>query len=159
MYSSRRISFQWNCKLLKPRNVVEMLHNGSRDCGFAGLDIIEELDACVEPLFDTGLDPVRIVVGVPNRSEFLDDAGQLRRDRHVRIATEYERLTRKWIIANDIKATTVRSHGSTEGTAQCTRRHTFRAFSCAIGCAFCCLCALTQLIARLLSLSVCSVYS
>lgn len=118
---------QWNCKLLKPRNVVEMLHNGSRDVGFAGLDIIEELDACVEPLFDTGLDPVRIVVGVPNRSEFLDEQGKLRRDRHVKIATEYERLTRKWIIANDIKATTVRSHGSTEGT--CGRSFALRRIS------------------------------
>jgi ATP phosphoribosyltransferase len=30
-------------KLLKPQNVIEMLHAGSRDVGFAGSDWVEEL--------------------------------------------------------------------------------------------------------------------
>jgi histidinol dehydrogenase/phosphoribosyl-ATP pyrophosphohydrolase len=53
----------WDIKLLKPRNVVEMLHLGSRDVGFAGTDLLEELAATnVVPYFNTALDPVGGVV-------------------------------------------------------------------------------------------------
>jgi ATP phosphoribosyltransferase len=31
----------WTVKLLKPRNVVEMIHHGTRDVGFAGIDLIK----------------------------------------------------------------------------------------------------------------------
>mmetsp|Transcript_41066 Transcript_41066/g.103473 ORF Transcript_41066/g.103473 Transcript_41066/m.103473 type:complete len:1621 (+) Transcript_41066:244-5106(+) len=49
----------WDIKLLKPRNVVEMLQLGTRDVGFAGTDLLEELSATnVVPYFNTKLDPV-----------------------------------------------------------------------------------------------------
>ena len=48
-------------KLLKPQNIVEMLHVGSRDVGFAGADWVAELEAELIQLLDTGLDPVRVV--------------------------------------------------------------------------------------------------
>ena len=35
----------YDTKLLKPQNIVEMLHFGSRDIGFAGHDWVQELDA------------------------------------------------------------------------------------------------------------------
>ena len=41
-----------DAKLLKPRAVVEMLHSGRRDVGFAGADWVEELDADVIELLD-----------------------------------------------------------------------------------------------------------
>ena len=41
-------------KVLKPQSIVEMVHAGTRDCGFAGHDWIRELDAdVVEALFLT----------------------------------------------------------------------------------------------------------
>ncbi len=53
-------------KMLKPRNVVEMLDHGSRHIGFVGSDLIVELNASnVVSVFDTGLDPVRLVAAVP----------------------------------------------------------------------------------------------
>jgi len=52
-------------KLLKPQNVVEMLHAGSRDVGFAGADWVAELDADLVELLDTGLDPVQVVAAAP----------------------------------------------------------------------------------------------
>jgi ATP phosphoribosyltransferase len=48
-------------KILKPQNIVEMLHAGSRDVGFAGADWVAEKGAELVELLDTGLDPVRIV--------------------------------------------------------------------------------------------------
>lgn len=35
----------FDVKLLKPQNIVEMVNLGSRDIGFTGADLIEELGA------------------------------------------------------------------------------------------------------------------
>lgn len=104
-------------KLLKPQNIVEMLHVGSRDLGFAGADWVAELRAEVVLLLDTGLDPVRLVAAMPRENvaalEALegsrpDDAGS------IVVASEYERLTREWIERRGLRARFVRSFGATE---------------------------------------------
>ena len=97
-------------KILKPQNIVEMLELGSRDVGFAGADWVEELDARVVELLDTELDPVRIVAAAP-RPLLVD--GELPA-RHLRIASEYERLTRAWIQDRGLDAEFVLSYGATE---------------------------------------------
>lgn len=104
----------WTVKLLKPRNVVEMLDHGTRDIGFAGADIVQELKANnIVSYFDTRLDIVRIVVAVP--PHFIDKAsGVLLPDRHYRIATEYVELTRQWVAKNKLDAEIIRTSGSTE---------------------------------------------
>src|SRR5690606_3800644 len=55
----------FEAKILKPQNIAEMLHLGSRDVGFAGADWVAELEAEVVELLDTGLDPVRVVAAAP----------------------------------------------------------------------------------------------
>ncbi len=101
-------------KILKPQNIVEMLQLGSRDLGFAGADWVSELsnDPADEPveIFDTGLDPVRLVAAAP--SELLVD-GKLP-DSELRVASEYESLTRKWFARASLAAKFVRSNGATE---------------------------------------------
>jgi len=97
-------------KLLKPQNIVEMLALGSRDVGFAGADWVAELEVDVVELLDTGLDPVQLVVAAPAA---LLDNGRLPARRLV-IASEYERLTRRWIEARAVCAEFVRSYGATE---------------------------------------------
>ena len=97
-------------KLLKPQNILEMLHLGTRDLGFAGADWVAELGVEVEELLDTGLDPVRLVAAAP--ADLLDD-GALP-DRPLVVASEYERLTRRWIAEQGLEATFVRSYGATE---------------------------------------------
>lgn len=97
-------------KILKPQNIVEMLHFGSRDIGFAGHDWVKELKADLVELFDTRLDPVRIVAAAPK--SILED-GQLPKGPLV-VASEYEQLTRRWISEAGIDATFVRSYGATE---------------------------------------------
>jgi ATP phosphoribosyltransferase len=97
-------------KLLKPQNIVEMLQAGTRDAGFAGADWVAELDADVTELLDTELDPVRVVAAAP--ATILDE-GRLPH-RALVIASEYERLTRRWIAQRELDAQLVRSYGATE---------------------------------------------
>jgi len=97
-------------KVLKPQNVVEMLHLGSRDIGFAGKDWVEELSANVVELLDTGLDPVRLVAAAPTKAiERAASCGQ-----PLVVASEYENLARSWIASQPFEATFVRSYGATE---------------------------------------------
>lgn len=100
----------FTAKLLNPRNIVEMLQVGSRDLGFAGCDWVAELDARVVEVLDTRLDPVRVVAAVP---ESLAAAGWPPR-RPLVVASEYQRLTTRWIQRCGIEATTMRSYGATE---------------------------------------------
>ncbi|MFO1068136.1 MAG: ATP phosphoribosyltransferase [Geminicoccaceae bacterium] len=97
-------------KILKPQNIVEMLHAGSRDLGFAGRDWVVEKGVELVELVDTGLDPVRIVAAAD--ANFLEN-GQLP-SRPFTVATEYERLTRRWLDERRLTATVVRSYGATE---------------------------------------------
>ena len=97
-------------KLLKPQNIVEMLHAGSRDIGFAGADWVAEHDLPLVELLDTALDPVQIVAAAPR--ELLVD-GRLPA-RPLVVASEYERLTRRWIEREALDARFVHSYGATE---------------------------------------------
>ncbi len=97
-------------KLLKPQNVIEMLHAGSRDLGLAGADWVAELGASVVELLDTGLDPVRLVAAAP--PSLLQD-GRLPAGPLV-VASEYERLTGAWIARRELNALCIRSYGATE---------------------------------------------
>jgi ATP phosphoribosyltransferase len=97
-------------KILKPQNIVEMLHEGSRDLGFAGADWVAELDGNLVEVLDTELDPVRVVAAAP--ADMLVD-GELP-DQPLVVASEYERLTRGWIADRGLDAHFVRSYGATE---------------------------------------------
>jgi ATP phosphoribosyltransferase len=97
-------------KILKPQNIIEMLHLGSRDIGFAGADWVAELNANVVELLDTGLDPIRMVAAAP--ADILLD-GRLP-SRPLLVASEYERLTKGWIEQSELRASFVRSYGATE---------------------------------------------
>ncbi len=101
---------RFTAKLLKPQNVVEMLHAGSRDLGFAGADWVAELDGSLVELLDTELDPVRVVAAAPAP---LAVAG-LETVRPLTVASEYRRLASRWIDGRRLDATLVRSYGATE---------------------------------------------
>lgn len=100
----------YETKILKPQNIVEMLHLGSRDIGFAGADWVAELKVDLVELLDTGLDPVRIVAAAPKT---ILQEGKLPGTPLV-IASEYENLTMDWIDRTGLQATFVRSYGATE---------------------------------------------
>lgn len=97
-------------KILKPQNTIEMLQAGTRDLGFVGADWVDELGADVDELLDTGLDPVRLVAAAPAGL----DPGRLSRTRPLVVASEYERITRRWLEAQGWPYRFVRSYGATE---------------------------------------------
>ena len=102
-------------KVLKPQNVVEMLHVGSRDIGFAGADWVFEMQADLVEVLDTGLDAVRIVAAAP--AEILVD-GKLPSESPLggplRVAAEMPRIAQQWIDRACPKAKLVRTFGATE---------------------------------------------
>jgi ATP phosphoribosyltransferase len=89
-----------------------MLALGSRDLGFAGADWVAELEANVVELLDTGLDPVQVVAAAP--AALLAEGGGRLPVRHLVVASEYERLSRRWIAQRGLAADCVRSYGATE---------------------------------------------
>jgi ATP phosphoribosyltransferase len=98
-------------KILKPQTIVEMLHHGTRDVGFAGADWVAEKGANLVEVLDLGLDPVRLVAAAPR--ELLID-GRLPQGRRWVVASEYEALTRAWLARQGLDADFVRSNGATE---------------------------------------------
>ncbi len=100
----------YEVKLLKPQTIVEMLAAGSRDVGFTGADWVAETSADLVELFDTGLDPVQMVVAAP---ESVLEGGRLPQ-RPIVVASEYPNLTKRWIAERGLDATFVRSYGATE---------------------------------------------
>lgn len=98
-------------KILKPHNIIEMLASGSRDVGFAGADWVAEHDADLVELLDTGMDPVRLIVAAP--TGLLNASGLLPAEA-LTVASEYERLARRWCDARGVGDTVVRSYGATE---------------------------------------------
>ena len=97
-------------KIMKPQNIIEMIDAGSRDIGFGGADWVQELNAEVVELLDTGMNPVRIVAAAP--TSILVD-GKLP-DRKITIASEYVNLTNKWIKDKNLDANFLRAYGATE---------------------------------------------
>lgn len=97
-------------KLIKPQNIPELLALGRHDIGFAGHDWVVEQGAEVLELLDTGLDPVELVAAVPH--DMRDAWPKL--DRPLVIATEYERLARRFVAERKLEAVVVRTHGATE---------------------------------------------
>jgi ATP phosphoribosyltransferase len=100
----------FEAKILRPPNIVEMLHAGSRDLGFAGPDWVAELNARVVEVLDCQLDPVRVVAAAPKD---LVASGELF-NRPIVVASEYRRLTTEWIQQKGLEATFVQTYGATE---------------------------------------------
>ncbi len=99
----------FDTKVLKPQNIVEMLHVGSRDVGFAGADWVQELAAELIEVLDTGMDPVSIVLAA-----FPDFAPGGRYPAQFTAATEYRQITQRWLTERGLNGTVVRAYGATE---------------------------------------------
>ncbi len=96
-------------KVMKPQNIGKLLELGAHDCGFTGVDWIQETGAEVEEILDLGFDGVRIVAAVPNE---IDDT--MLKTKRIIVATEYEQISKKWLTEQKIDSLVVRTHGATE---------------------------------------------
>lgn len=102
-------------KILKPRAVPQLVALGNYDIGFCGLDILANADyEQAVPILNLGLNPVTLVVAVPNeKQDILSNAPK----RPLLIATEYEQIADRWAMKKGLAHITIQTYGSTEGYA------------------------------------------
>jgi ATP phosphoribosyltransferase len=103
-------------RILRPQEIPIYLAEGIFDLGITGRDWIEETGAEVVSLGRLAYskrtaDPVRLVLAVDGESKYerLEDLPE-----DARVATEYPRLTARWLADRGIKADVRLSYGATE---------------------------------------------
>ncbi|MCO4764136.1 MAG: ATP phosphoribosyltransferase [Myxococcales bacterium] len=101
---------RFRAKIMKAQNIPALIELGSHDVGFTGYDWVQETGADVVELLDLGFDPVQIVAAAPEGQ----DVEALLATPGVRVATEYEALTRRWLDAKGANYHLIRSWGATE---------------------------------------------
>ena len=100
---------RFRVKIVRAQNVPQLVELGAHDLGFCGRDWIVERESNVTELLDLGFDPVRLVAAAPG-CETLDTL----RSRRVIVASEYERITKRWLESQGLRYVFVQSYGSTE---------------------------------------------
>lgn len=101
--------------VLKVRALPQMIALGAIDVGFCGLDLLEEAGyEQVVPVLDLGLNPVTLVVAVPEGKE---DIVKNPPKRPLVIATEYENIADRWAAKHGLAHITIQTFGSTEAYA------------------------------------------
>ncbi len=101
---------RFRAKIMKAQNIPALIELGSHDVGITGHDWVQETGADVIELIDLRFDPVQIVAAAPEGQ----DVDALLAKPGVRIATEYEALTRRWLDARGADYRLIRSWGATE---------------------------------------------
>ena len=96
-------------KIMKPQNIAQVIELGSHDVGFTGLDWIIESGVDVVEIMNLGFDPVRIVAAIPEHSSYERLLSQ-----KIVVASEYERITKKFMKERGFEYTIIRTHGATE---------------------------------------------
>ena len=112
-YRPRASDPRFEIKLLKAANIPRLVELGAHDVGFSGLDWIQESEAAVETLLDTGLLPVRVVSAAPAGMRPFDTEGGAG-GRPLVVASEYERLTAAYMQTKNVPWHFVRTWGTTE---------------------------------------------
>lgn len=101
--------------LIRPQEIPRYIEEGILDVGLTGKDWIEDNGSDVVEIADfvyskATFNPIRVVLAAPNGSEIMsaqDLAGK-------RIATEYVRLTERYLQAHNVKANVEFSWGACE---------------------------------------------
>ncbi|MFO7711410.1 MAG: ATP phosphoribosyltransferase [Candidatus Woesearchaeota archaeon] len=96
-------------KMFKTQNIPKLVELGSQDIAFTGADWMIEQDADIEELLDLSFNPVRIVAAVAQET----DKDSLKR-KTIRVASEYENITRNYLEEKGYKFVFIRSYGATE---------------------------------------------
>ncbi len=96
-------------KILKTQNIPRLVELGSQDIAFCGRDWVIEQDADVEEIMDLGFNRVRVVAAIPD--ELVFDQLKLQT---VRVASEYENISRRYLEALNIDFVLIKSYGATE---------------------------------------------
>ncbi len=103
-------------RILRPQEIPVYVAEGLFDLGITGRDWIEETGAEVTTLGELAYskatsDPIKVVLAVDGASAYhkVEDLPQ-----GARVATEYPRLTERFLLAHNVKADVRLSYGATE---------------------------------------------
>jgi ATP phosphoribosyltransferase len=108
-YRPTTYGFDLEVKLLKSQNIPSLIELGQHDIGFAGLDWIQERRSNVEILKDLGYDPVQIVACIPEDWDW-----QEMQKRPLIVASEYKRISERYLDKLGLEYQLLRSYGATE---------------------------------------------
>lgn len=100
-------------RLVKPRAVPDLFQIGFLDAGFTGFDVMAEskIDLTQFEKFDTGLNPVHLMVAVPeSKSNILSNLP----NRPLIVGTEYPQIAEEWMLNRGISHVCIQTGGSTE---------------------------------------------
>jgi ATP phosphoribosyltransferase len=95
--------------IVRPSDVPIYVEHGAADLGVAGRDVLEEEECDLYRPLDLGIGTCRLSVAEPEDRP-VDERGLI----HVRIATKYPRLTRRWLETRGLFAEIIRLSGSIE---------------------------------------------
>ncbi len=108
-YRPRSNDPELDLKMLKSQNIPTLIALGQHDCGFAGLDWIEEQDARVTRVLDLGFDPVRLVACIPESWDWAS-----LKERRIIAVSEYRNLCAAYLKSRELDFTFLHSFGATE---------------------------------------------
>ncbi len=95
--------------VVKPVDVPTYVAHGAADVGIAGADTLEEDGVDLYDLLDLGIGACRLSVA-ESVERPVREGGQI----HVRIATKYPNLTRRYLTDRGLTAEVIKLHGSIE---------------------------------------------
>jgi ATP phosphoribosyltransferase len=95
--------------IVRPSDVPIYVEHGAADLGVAGRDVLEEEDSDLYRPLDLKIGGCRLSVAEPEDRP-VDERGLI----HVRVATKYPRLTRRWLESRGLFAEIIKLSGSIE---------------------------------------------
>lgn len=95
--------------VLRSSDVPTYVGYGAADAGVAGSDVIEEAGRDLYEPLDLQIAPCRMVVAEP-KDHPVDERSQM----HIRIATKYPKITRKYLQTHGITAEVIKLSGAIE---------------------------------------------
>ncbi|MFH1306557.1 MAG: ATP phosphoribosyltransferase [Candidatus Micrarchaeota archaeon] len=93
-------------KILKSQNIPKLVELGSQDIAFTGYDWVVEQNADVQELMDLGFNPVKLVACAKEGFDFKKP--------NLRVASEYESLSRSFMQKINPNFIFIKSFGATE---------------------------------------------
>jgi ATP phosphoribosyltransferase len=95
--------------VIRSQDVPTYVEYGAADMGIAGRDVLEEEDRDLYQPIDLGIGACRLSVAEPEDRP-VDEKAHI----HVRVATKYPNLTRRWLQSRGLFAEIIKLHGSIE---------------------------------------------
>lgn len=96
-------------KIMKPQNIAKLIELGSHDAGFTGYDWVIETSADIVEMLDIKADPVKIVAVVHTSM-----TEETLCSRKIKVASEYENITKKYLEKKKYEYLFLRTYGATE---------------------------------------------